>query len=95
MNSEFRTTLRLLKPEKRRTQLKDEKPGLQAVANPAPDLPPLPGKHSGLGRDHEYKRLGTGSILAALDPHSGHVTARVERRQRISTPTIPRSRSYA
>ena len=82
MNSEFRTTLRLLKPEKRRTQLKDEKPGLQAVANPAPDLPPLPGKHSGLGRDDEYKRLGTGSILAGLDLHSGHVTARVERRHR-------------
>jgi DDE superfamily endonuclease len=28
------------------------------------------------------KRLGTGSILAALDLHSGHVTARVERRHR-------------
>jgi hypothetical protein len=40
----------------------DEKPGLQAVANTAPDLPPVPGKHSGLGRDHEYKRLGTGSM---------------------------------
>ena len=60
----------------------DEKPGLQAVANPAPDLPPVPGKHSGLGRDHEYKRLGTCSILAALDLHNGHVTARVERRHR-------------
>jgi transposase-like protein/transposase len=60
----------------------DEKPGLQAVANTAPDLPPVPGKHSGLGRDHEYKRLGTCSILAALDLHNGHVTARVERRRR-------------
>jgi transposase len=60
----------------------DEKPGLQAVANTAPDLPPVPGKHSGLGRDHEYKRLGTCSILAALDLHNGHVTARVERRHR-------------
>jgi transposase len=60
----------------------DEKPGLQAIANTAPDLPPVPGKHSGMGRDHEYKRLGTCSILAALDLHSGHVTARVERRHR-------------
>ena len=60
----------------------DEKPGLQAVANTAPDLPPAPGKHAGLGRDHEYKRLGTCSILAALDLHNGHVTARVERRHR-------------
>lgn len=60
----------------------DEKPGLQAIANTAPDLPPVPGKHSGVGRDHEYKRLGTCSILAALDLHEGHVTARVERRHR-------------
>jgi transposase len=30
----------------------------------------------------QYKRLGTCSILAALDLHDGHVTARVERRHR-------------
>jgi hypothetical protein len=60
----------------------DEKPGLQAIANTAPDLPPVPGKHPNVGRDHEYKRLGTCSILAALDLHQGHVTARVERRHR-------------
>ena len=60
----------------------DEKPGVQAIANTAPDLPPVPGRHSGMGRDHEYKRLGTCSILAALDLHTGHVTARVERRHR-------------
>lgn len=60
----------------------DEKPGVQALANTAPDLPPVPGKHSTVGRDHEYKRLGTCSILAALDLHDGHVTARVERRHR-------------
>jgi len=60
----------------------DEKPGLQAIANTAPDLPPVPGKHSAIGRDHEYKRMGTCSILAALDLHNGHVTARVERRHR-------------
>jgi hypothetical protein len=60
----------------------DEKPGLQALANTAPDLPAVPGEHSGIGRDHEYKRLGTCSILAALGLHNGHVTARVERRHR-------------
>jgi transposase len=60
----------------------DEKPGLQAIANTASDLPPVPGKHPNVGRDHEYKRLGTCSILAALDLHEGHVTARVERRHR-------------
>ena len=60
----------------------DEKPGVQAIANTAPDLPPVPGRHANFGRDHEYKRLGTCSILAALDLHHGHVTARVERRHR-------------
>jgi transposase len=60
----------------------DEKPGLQAIANTASDRPPVPGKHPNVGRDHEYKRLGTCSILAALDLHEGHVTARVERRHR-------------
>lgn len=60
----------------------DEKPGLQAIANTAPDLPPVAGKHATVARDHEYKRLGTCSILAALDLHDGHVTARVEHRHR-------------
>jgi len=60
----------------------DEKPGLQAIANTALDRPPVPGKHPHVRRDHEYKRLGTCSILAALDLHEGHVTARVEHRHR-------------
>lgn len=60
----------------------DEKPGLQAIANTAPDRPPVPGKHSEISRDYEYKRLGTCSILAALDLNDGQVTARVERRHR-------------
>jgi len=60
----------------------DEKPELQAIANTAPDLPPVPGKHSSFSRDHEYRRLGTCSILAALDLHDGHITARLERRHR-------------
>ena len=60
----------------------DEKPGVQAIANTAPDLPPVPGRHPCTARDHEYKRLGSCSILAALDLHDGRVTARVERRHR-------------
>lgn len=60
----------------------DEKPGVQAIANTAPDLPPVPSVHATVGRDHEYKRMGTVSILAALDLHDGHVIARVEDRHR-------------
>ena len=60
----------------------DEKPGVQAIENTAPDLPPVPEKHSTIGRDHEYKRHGTLSILASLDLHDGHVVARVEERHR-------------
>lgn len=60
----------------------DEKPGLQAIANTAPDLPPVAGEHPEVARDGEYKRLGTCSILAALDLHDGHITARVEHRHR-------------
>ena len=60
----------------------DEKPGVQALATTSPDLPPVPGAHPEVGRDYEYKRFGTASILAGLDLQDGHVTARVERRHR-------------
>lgn len=60
----------------------DEKPGVQALGTTAPDLPPVAGKYPTTARDHEYRRMGTVSILAALDLHDGHVTARVERRHR-------------
>jgi transposase len=60
----------------------DEKPGVQAIANTAADLPPVPGEHPAVGRDYEYKRLGTASILVGLDLQDGHVTGRVERRHR-------------
>jgi len=60
----------------------DEKPGVQAIANTAPDLPPVAGKHSHVARDYEYKRHGTLSILASLDLHDGQVVARVESRHR-------------
>ena len=60
----------------------DEKPGVQALGITAPDLPPVPGKHPGTGRDHEYVRHGTLSILAALDLHTGEIIANVEARHR-------------
>lgn len=60
----------------------DEKPGVQAIENTAPDLPPVPGKHNEWSRDHEYIRHGTLSILASLDLQDGHVLARVEERHR-------------
>jgi len=51
----------------------DEKPGIQAIASTAPDLPPKPGKHATVQRDHEYKRLGTLTLSAAVDLVSGFV----------------------
>jgi transposase len=60
----------------------DEKPGVQAIQNIAPDLPPKPGKHKCTGRDYEYKRLGTVSIIAALDLHDGKIIAQVHDRHR-------------
>ena len=60
----------------------DEKPGVQAIENTAPDLPPAPGEYPTTSRDHEYIRHGTLSILASLDLQDGHVVARVEERHR-------------
>lgn len=60
----------------------DEKPGVQALGSAAPDLPPVPHKHSSIGRDYEYVRHGTLSIMAALDLHTGQIIANVESRHR-------------
>ena len=60
----------------------DEKPGLQAIKNVSADLPPIPGKRAYVGRDYHYERLGTLSLLAALDLHTGHVIAQVHERHR-------------
>ena len=60
----------------------DEKPGVQAIGLTAPDLPPVPGKASAVGRDYEYVRHGTVSILAGIDLHSGQIFANVEDRHR-------------
>src|SRR3990170_8824993 len=62
----------------------DEKPGVQAIKNIAPDIMPDPEKQSRVMRDYEYKRMGTLSILAALDLHDGHVIAQVHDRHRSS-----------
>jgi transposase len=60
----------------------DEKPGIQAIGNTAPDLPPQPGTHQTFARDHEYKRHGTLSLLAGIDLLTGRIHARIEARHR-------------
>jgi transposase len=60
----------------------DEKPGIQALATTAPDLPPEPGRHATFARDHEYKRYGTVSLLAGIDLLTGQVHALVKDRHR-------------
>ena len=60
----------------------DEKPGIQAIANTAPDLPPEPGVHATFARDHEYERKGTVSLLAGIDLLTGRVHALVRDRHR-------------
>lgn len=60
----------------------DEKPGIQAIENIAPDLPPVPGSHPYLSRDHEYIRHGTLSLMAGIDLLNGHVHALVVDRHR-------------
>jgi len=51
----------------------DEKPGIQALGVTTPDRPPTPSRHPSHLRDYEYKRLGTVSLLAGLDLHTGRV----------------------
>src|SRR6266849_11054508 len=60
----------------------DEKPGIQALATTAPDLPPVPGTYATLARDYEYKRHGTVSLLAGIDLLTGKVHALVRDRHR-------------
>ena len=57
----------------------DEKPGIQAIANTAPDLPPVANEHPCVARDHEYNRHGTLSLLAGIDLLTGQVHACVRR----------------
>jgi transposase len=60
----------------------DEKPGIQVIENTAPDLAPRPGVHPTLGRDYEYIRHGTLSLLAGIDLLTGHVHGLVVDRHR-------------
>ena len=60
----------------------DEKPGIQAIATTAPDLPPEPSVHATFAREHEYKRHGTVSLLAGIDLATGKVHALVKDRHR-------------
>ena len=69
-------------PDLRAVLSYDEKPGIQAIQNTAPDLPPAPGKHAAIGRDHEYIRHGTVSLLAGIDLLSGEVLGLVRKRHR-------------
>jgi transposase len=48
----------------------DEKPGIQAIATTADDLMPNE-NHPTISRDYEYKRLGTVSLLTAIDLQTG------------------------
>ena len=48
----------------------DEKPGIQAIATTSDDLMPNE-KHPTINRDYEYKRLGTLSLLGAIDLQTG------------------------
>ena len=59
----------------------DEKPGIQAIANITPDLP-VPPEHGFIARDHEYKRLGTLSLLAGMDLATGEIIPLVKDRHR-------------
>ncbi len=60
----------------------DEKPGIQAIKNIAAQLQPVPNTHSSIGRDYEYKRLGTISLLAAIDLHTGKIIPLIRDRHR-------------
>jgi len=60
----------------------DEKPGIQAIKNIALQLQPVVGKYKTVQRDYEYKRLGTLSLLAGIDLHTGKIIPLVNERHR-------------
>lgn len=60
----------------------DEKPGIQAIGNTAPDRSPLSGKYASFARDHEYVRHGTLSLMAGIDLLDGHIHGTVVERHR-------------
>ena len=52
------------------------------IKNIAPQLQPVPFNHSAIGRDYEYKRLGTVSLFAGIDLHTGRIIPLVRERHR-------------
>ena len=60
----------------------DEKPSIQAIKNIVADLLPIPSKHPAITRDNEYKRLGTVSLLAGIDLHTGDIIPLVKDKHR-------------
>ena len=62
----------------------DEKPGIQAIGHIAAQLLPVVGQYATSARDHQYKRLGTVSLLAGIDLHNGEVIPLVRERHRSS-----------
>jgi transposase len=60
----------------------DEKPGIQAIENLAPDLLPQPGKYSTIARDHQYKRHGTVTLMAGINLINGIIHGQVVDRHR-------------
>lgn len=60
----------------------DEKPGIQAIKNIAAELMPVPNQFPTRSRDYEYERLGTVSLLAGIDLHTGRVIPLVRDRHR-------------
>ncbi len=60
----------------------DEKPGIQAIGNIAVDLAPSPKIYQNWGRDYEYKRYRTVSLLASIDLLNGKIYGEVHDRHR-------------
>jgi len=60
----------------------DEKPGIQVIKNIAPQLQPCANVHKTIARDYEYIRLGTVSLLAGIDLHTGNIMPLVKDRHR-------------
>jgi transposase len=69
-------------PENHTVLSYDEKPGIQAIENIAPDLAPIAGTFPNWSRDHQYKRHGTLSLLAGIDLYDGHILGLVRDRHR-------------
>jgi len=72
--------LYLAPPERALVPCVDEKSQIQALDRTAPLLPLRPGQIE--RRTHDYKRHGITSLFAALDPKSGTLSGRTQRRHR-------------